>query len=139
MEILLCEFVSFLFSIFSLLLIYLSFVDRDIYMRYRRGGVGHSFLPIADHEPEIEVSENNPGEDDTREDAESDDNPNLKDWSGNSGDSGSDVTSEASGNEEDTTLEDNERVDSETDEDFDPEDGEGNILDIENEEGFGEL
>ena len=33
------------------------FVDRDMYMRYRGGGVGHSFVPIVNHDPVVDPTE----------------------------------------------------------------------------------
>lgn len=101
-----------------------------MYMRYRGGGVGHSFLPIANHEeddPDTSHEDN--------EDSETDGHPNddTRDTS-----SASEHSSEDS-DQEDGLFVPEELEDSDADEDFDPEDEEGDIHDIENEEGFGDM
>lgn len=127
-------YVSPLTSLTSIQLIFLTrFVDRDMYMRFRVGGVGHSVVPIKNHDPP--TTDNSDCDD---EDVEETLPPILTtpadtNTSDTEGDSGSD--SEEEGPEEEPDVGETEGSIDE-DEDFDPEDGEGDIVDVENEEGF---
>lgn len=106
-----------------------------MYMRFRGGGVGHSPIPIKNHDPPPEA-EGDTINVDEREVLDVAEVPSLR---------VEELESE-SDSESDEELEEDEMIRNETgeedelvDQDFDPEDGEGEILDVENETGYDEL
>lgn len=110
------------------------FVDRDMYMRFRGGGVGHSFLPLRTEAQDVE------SDDDSEDD--SDVIPAVNTVDADEDEEIESSESDSSEDEADTNLmpqTDDHSSEEEIDDDFDPEDGEGNVLDIENDEGYDEL
>ncbi|KAG5638429.1 hypothetical protein H0H81_012646 [Sphagnurus paluster] len=125
------------------------FVDRDMYMRYAGGGVGHYRLPLSD--PHIPVSELNP-EPDTGEDPsapapapEAMSPEQLRQQAEEAGDKIADTQDHSDDEEhaDELTLDDEDEVDvvgsSADEEDVGAEDGEDGAGDMEDEQGYADL
>ena len=105
-------------------------------MRFRGSGVRHSFLPIANHDAPPEPEEVTLNEEDLSRPLDAStiltetEIVEVNAMSSSESEDGSEYG--GSGGEADQDL-------GSSDDDFDPEDGEGSINDTENQEGFNEL
>lgn len=100
-------------------------------MRFRGGGVGHSFVPITNHDHDPTGPDTTPPiEDEPPPQPVSD--PSVADEEEPESDSSEE-------DDEDERHDDMSLIPDDVVDDFDAEDGEGNLLDVVNEEGFGDL
>lgn len=118
-------------------------------MRFQGDGVGHSFVPIKNHDPPVEDSDPDPGTFAKEQELSVLQDMDVSNSYSDAGDlreagvsrpislSGSSESDEEE-RPEGEVLDNikNERSDKGSDNDFDPEDGEGVIFDAENEEGY---